>query len=241
MKKELLRAVQAAAQEEQARVVMLFGHGQHFCSGVDLKDMAANGWEHSPEGWGSHFDELIAISRAIWNLDIPVVAVVRGFALGGGLDLALIADYVLAGQSARLGAPEIMMGAFASTLIVSWLGGMKKGREILAMGVEVSAVEARELGLINRVFPDDQLGAEAEKWAAHICNIPRHAARMSKKAINMQYEMMGFWNSIALHREMSVTLNLHYDKAERAEALRFIREEGLKALLDQMNSKMLVK
>jgi len=241
MKKELLAAFRQAATECEASVVVLFGHGKNFSSGVDMKDMAYNGWEHTPDGWGGHFDEMIAISRAMWDLDIPVLSSVKGYALGAGCDVAVMADFVLAAQSARFGAPEIMMGAFAPTLIVPWLASMKKAREILMLGVEIGADEARDMGLVNRVFPDEDMDAQVELWAAHICNIPKPALRMSKKVINKQYELMGFWDSIDFNREMSVTLNLHKTVEERAASLRFIKEKGLKVLLTDMTGKMLIK
>jgi enoyl-CoA hydratase len=241
MKKELLKAFQQAALEIDSRAAVLFSHGAHFSSGIDLKDMAVDGWPHTPEGWGGHFDECIAVSRAMWDLEIPVVAAVKGYALGAGLDLAVTADFVLAADNAKFGAPEIMMGAFAPTLILPWLINMKKAREILAIGVELDARTAMELGLVNKVFPLEQLDKEVERWLTHICNIPKHASRMAKRVINRQYEIMGFWDSIAFNREMSVTLNLHKSKEEREEALRFIREEGVKALLKKQESITVVK
>lgn len=244
MKSDLVAAFKQAAEdvkEKDCRVVILFAHGKNFTSGVDLKDMAEKGWEHTPKGWAGHFDELIAGNRAIWDLPVPVIASVRGYALGGGLDLCLMCDYVLCTESARFGAPEIMMGAFAPTLICPWVVGMKKAREILALGVEMSAQEALQMGMVNRVLPDDKLDEEVEIWADHICNIPPEAARMAKKVINMQYEMMGFWESIAYNRDQSIILNLNKTREERAEALRFIREEGLKALLTKLQSITLIK
>lgn len=244
MKTELVEAFGQAArdvEEKDCRVVILFAHGKHFSSGVDLKDMAEKGWEHTPGGWGGHFDEMIAGSRAIWDLPVPVIASVRGYALGGGLDVCLMCDYVLCTESARFGAPEIMMGAFAPTLICPWVVGMKKAREILALGVEMSAREALQMGMVNRVLPEEELDAEVETWADHICNIPPQAARMAKKVINMQYEMMGFWESIAYNRDQSVILNLNKTVEERAEALRSIREDGLKALLKKLESITLIR
>lgn len=241
MKRELVEAFNLAAKEKEAMVVVLFGHGKNFSSGVDLKDMAVNGWEHTPEGWMGHFDELIATGRAMWNLDIPVIAAVKGFCLGGGCDLAMMADFVLASDNAKIGEPEIMMGAFAPTLIIPWLMGMKKAREFLVIGTELDAEEAMQLGLVNRVYPLDELDENVEKWVKHICNIPKPALKMSKKVINKQYELMGFWDAIEYNREYSVILNLNKTREERAEGLRFIREEGLRALVDLNNSKMIVK
>lgn len=241
MKKELLEAFNMAGQEKEAMVVVLFGHGNNFCSGVDLKDMAFNSWEHTPEGWAGHFNELIGTSRAMWNLDIPVIAAVKGFCLGGGCDLAMMADFVLAADNAKIGEPEIMMGAFAPTLIVPWLMGMKKAREFLVIGTELNAEEANQLGLINQVFPLDDLDENVEKWVKHICNIPKPALTMSKKVINKQYELMGFWDSIENNREMSVLLNLNKTREERADGLKFIREKGLKALLKQLDEKTIVR
>ncbi|GBF33697.1 enoyl-CoA hydratase [Desulfocucumis palustris] len=241
MKRELLEAFTMVAQEKEAMVVVLFGHGNNFCSGVDLKDMAFNGWEHTPEGWAGHFNQLISTSRVMWNLDIPVIAAVKGFCLGGGCDLAMMADFVLAADNTRIGEPEIMMGAFAPTLIVPWLMGMKKAREFLVIGTELDAEEAKELGLINRVFPLDALDENVEKWVKHICNIPRAALKMSKKVLNKQYELMGLWDAIEYNREYSVILNLNKTREERMDSLKFIREQGLKALLKQLDEKTIVR
>ena len=238
MKSELLQAFQALSREKKAMVAILFGHGGNFSSGVDLRSQE---WEHSPEGWRGHFDALINIGRTMWNLDIPVIAAVQGYCLGGGTDLAVMADFVLADETARFGEPEIMMGSFAPTLIIPWLAPMKKAREFLVMGVELNAEEAKNMGLVNRVYPAEQFDAEVEKWAAHICNTPRHALYTSKRVINKQYEIMGFWEAIDYNREMNVNMKLHTSKEEREENLRFLREGGLKAKLKDSADKRLVR
>ena len=82
MKIELLAAIRSLAEQDSINVAVIYGHGKHFSTGVDLKDSAVNPWEHTPEGWSEHFNYLINAAKAIWDLEIPVITAVKGFCLG---------------------------------------------------------------------------------------------------------------------------------------------------------------
>ncbi len=237
MKRELLEAVKQAADDKDASVVVIFGHGKSFSTGVDLKDSAFNPWDHSPEGWSGHFNQMIDTAKVIWNLDIPVITAVKGYCLGAGCDLALMGDLTLAADDAKFGEPEVRHGAFAPTLIVPWVVGMKKAKEFLIMGKTISANEAMGLGMVNEVFPLEEFEQNVEKWLEYICKLPKPALKVCKRAINKGYEMMGMFNAIEYNREISTLLALYKTKEEKEARNQFVKEKGLKAFLEQRDKK----
>ncbi len=237
MKRELLEAVKMAAEVKDATVVLIYGHGKAFSTGVDLKDAAFNSWEHSPEGWTGHFNQMIDTARVIWKMDIPVITAVKGYCLGAGCDLALMGDLTLASDDAKFGEPEVRHGAFAPTLIVPWVVGMKKAKEFLIMGKTIGADEAKAIGMVNEVFPLAEFDQNVESWLEYICKLPKPALKVCKRAINKGYEMMGLFDAIEYNREISALLALYKSKEERESRNQFVREHGLKAFLEQRDKK----
>ena len=165
-----VRAVDELAADRSVRVVVVTGEGSAFCSGGNT------GWIASePEAEVDYLrTRMIAFYRAwlsIRKLEVPTIAAVNGPAIGAGLCLALACDIRYAAQGARLGAPFVKLGmnpGMAATFLLPDVVGEANARELLLTGRTVEAEEARQLGLVSRVFPTDSFAAEVDEIAAGI-------------------------------------------------------------------------
>ena len=141
------------------------------------------------EKWSISYDErCIRYARERFaKIPKPVVAAVTGYALGGGCELSLCADYRVAGESARLGQPEILLGIIpgaGGTQRLSRLVGPSKAKDLVFTGRFVAAEEALRIGLVDQVVPDEQVYDAAKGWAAKFAEGPAYALRAAKEAID---------------------------------------------------------
>ena len=185
---DLIAALKAALREadadENLRAIIIRGAGKDFCSGADLsalQKIATASYEENIEDARS-LAELFALIRSV---RVPVIAAVHGRALAGGCGLALGCDLVVAGESARFGFPEVKIG-FVPAMVAAILRrnlGEKKSFELLTQGFEFTAAEALQLGLINRVVPDDDLTAAVMDLASVYTKVSGSAVAMTKRLI----------------------------------------------------------
>src|ERR1700761_4479002 len=154
------------AEDSRCGIVVLRGAGEHFCSGLDLSELRAM-IGRSMEQHRLDSMNVAELFRTLYNLSLPSIAVVRGFALAGGMGLATLCDFTLASDDARLGYTEVKIG-FVPAIVSSFLLlqlGEKQARDLLLTGRLIDAAEARTLGLITRVVPGDQLDAAMNELA----------------------------------------------------------------------------
>lgn len=180
---DLDRRVTELASDPKVRAVVLTGDGQYFSAGADLKEMATLDLATAPELVRRTLDLLGRIAA----FPSPVVAAINGLALGGGLELALAADLRIAGESAKLGAPEVgfgLMPAYGGTQRLSRLIGAAKAKELVFTGAMISAAEALRLGLVNKTVPAGQELRAARDLAHTIAQKAPKAVRASKRAIS---------------------------------------------------------
>src|SRR4030095_12069196 len=154
-----------ANDDAAVRVVVISGAGSDFCSGADLASLQkiADGSVTENAADARSLMELFALMRQV---NVPVVAAVRGKALAGGCGLASACDIVLASANAQFGYPEVKIG-FVPALVVAILRrnvSEKRAFELITRGAEISAAEAREFGLVNQVFSDDDFDNEVEGY-----------------------------------------------------------------------------
>ena len=126
------------------------------------------------------------------DLDRPVIAAVNGFALGGGTELALACDFIYASENAKFGQPEVALGifpGFGGTQRLPRLIGKAKAKELIMTGKHISAREAFELGIVNRVFPQASLMEEAQRVALQIAANGVIAVKLAKMVINAGFNM----------------------------------------------------
>lgn len=163
---ELRARLAEIRQDPQARVVVLTGAGDKaFCAGADLSGMAAGAGHldlHESRG------ELARLFADLWDLGKPTIARVRGYALAGGMGLALACDLVVAADDAVFGTPEIDVGLWPYMITVPLVRSMppKKALELMMTGRRVGAAEAERIGFVNQVVPVDALDATVDELAA---------------------------------------------------------------------------
>lgn len=192
LNEETLRELQGALKEvagrKDVRVVILTGEGDKaFVAGADIAAMKAM----NPR-------EALAFSRLghdtlgmIENLHQPVIAAVNGFALGGGLEIALACDFIYASEKAKLGVPEVTLGifpGFGGTQRLPRLIGKGRAKELIYTGGMIDASEASTLGIVNKVFPADTLMEEVFKTARTIAQNGPVAVSMAKASVNAGYD-----------------------------------------------------
>jgi enoyl-CoA hydratase/carnithine racemase len=184
--------IAAAALEVDAdpgvRAVVLYGGEKVFAAGADIKEMA----EASFAQVAADSRRLQAAFTAVARIGKPVVAAVTGYALGGGLELALCADFRVAGEGARLGQPEILLGIIpgaGGTQRLPRLIGPARAKDIVFTGRFVGATEALRIGLVDKVVPDGEVYRAARDLVAQYANGPAVALRAAKQAIDAGLEV----------------------------------------------------
>ena len=181
----LVEALEALNRKPELRCLVLTGGPKVFAAGADIQAMAA----------ASPVDIYLRNTRQLWQrlwaLDKPLIAAVCGVAFGGGCELALSCDLIVAGESACFGQPEIKLGIMpgaGGTQRLAPAIGPYRAMELILTGEPISASEALQAGLVNRVVPDDQVLAEARKLAAVIAERPPVAVRLARRAVRLGVE-----------------------------------------------------
>jgi len=185
----LRRAILELKHDPAIRVVILTGAGEKaFVAGADINELAVqrpvDGTEHALRG--QHVFDLIE------NLGKPVIAAINGYALGGGCELAMACTLRLAADTARLGQPEINLGiipGYAGTQRLARLVGKGAALDMLLSGRHITAADAQQMGLVNRIVPAAELMNEAKKLALELAAKPPIAMRYIIEAVNRGLEM----------------------------------------------------
>jgi methylglutaconyl-CoA hydratase len=197
-------ALRRAEGEEAVRVILITGAGADFCSGADLAALQkiADG---SVADNTADARALMEVFTLIREINVPVVAAVHGRALAGGCGLASACDIVLAMASARFGYPEVKIG-FVPAMVAAILRrnvSEKRAFELLTLGQEISAGEAKDMGLVNRVFPDDSFETETAEYVNGFQKMSRSAVALTKKLL---YQMDGLAFREALETGVDVNV-----------------------------------
>ncbi|NUS73327.1 MAG: enoyl-CoA hydratase/isomerase family protein [Corynebacteriales bacterium] len=183
-----LRAVAARCTEDDAvRAVILYGGEKVFAAGADIKELA----DLSAAQMAERVSGLNGSLTAIAQIPKPVIAAITGYALGGGLELALAADIRIAGRKAKLGFPEILLGLIpgaGGTQRAARLIGSSRTKELVYSGAMVTAEKAERWGLVNEVVDDEHVYEEAKSRAAQFAAGPARALRFAKEAIDSGLE-----------------------------------------------------
>ena len=183
---ELGDALDRFEADDEIGAVVITGSEKAFAAGADIKEMASKtfmdvyladfitqGWEH------------------ITKIRKPIIAAVNGYALGGGCEVAMMCDFILASETAKFGQPEITIGTIpgsGGTQRLTRFVGKSKAMEMCLTGRIMDAEEAERAGLVSRILPSDQLVEEAIKSATQIANLSRPIVLMAKESVNKAYE-----------------------------------------------------
>ena len=187
VQEEIRAAATEAAERDDVRAVVVYGGEKVFAAGADIKEMADMGYTDMVRRSGALQSSFTAVAQ----IPKPVVAAVTGYALGGGCELALCADVRFAAEDAVLGQPEVLLGVMpgaGGTQRLARLVGPAKAKDIIYTGRFVKADEALTIGLVDKVFPADQVYAEALAWAGSFSNAAAYALRAAKQSIDRGLE-----------------------------------------------------
>jgi enoyl-CoA hydratase/carnithine racemase len=188
VQEEIRQAATEASQREDVRAVVLYGGPKVFAAGADIKEMA----QASYQDMVSRSNALQASFTAVARIPKPTIAAITGYALGGGCELALCCDLRIAGEKAKLGQPEIQLGIIpgaGGTQRLPRLVGPARAKEMIFSGRFVSADEALQIGLVDRVVPDDEVYSAAMDMAEKFARGPAYALRAAKEAIDRGLEV----------------------------------------------------
>ena len=222
-------AIDAAAADPDVRVIALAGAGRAFCAGYDLTEEAA-GDIQGPVAWRDLLAADVAATMRVLDCPKPVIAQIHGYALAGGRELAMACDLVVAADGTKLGEPEIRYGSAPVALLMPFLVGQKKTRELLFTGDLVDAVEAERIGLVNRVVPAERLVAEVDALADRIARTPPEVIGPTKRMLNRAMDAMGLRQALEAGIDLGAIVNAA-DTPEQREWDTIVRRDGLKAAL----------
>ena len=188
MQEEIRAAALEVTERDDVRAVVLWGGERVFAAGADIKEMAAMSYADMVKRSGGLQSAFSAVAR----IPKPVVAAVNGYALGGGCELTLCADYRIAAEDATFGQPEVLLGVIpgaGGTQRLTRLIGPSKAKDLVFTGRFVGAAEALALGLADRVIPADQVYAEALAWAGQFRGAAALALRAAKESVDRGLEV----------------------------------------------------
>jgi enoyl-CoA hydratase len=199
----LTRALTAILDELEANddvgAMVLTGNDKAFAAGADIKEMRQRSFTDM------YLADFVTSSwERITRCRKPIIAAVAGYALGGGCELALMCDFILAAETARFGQPEITIGILpgaGATQRLPRFIGKSKAMDMVLTGRMIDAVEAERMGLVARIIPAETLVEEAVATAQHIASFSRPAVYMAKECVNRAYET-GLAEGIRFERRM---------------------------------------
>lgn len=177
---QLRRMLEDVLSDPATRLVEIHGSARAFCAGVEIRD-------HFPDRAPAMLSEFHALIRTALYARVPVISVVRGFCLGGGMELALASDLVVAAGDATFGQPEIRVGCFApvASVLLPLLIPEKKALELLLTAKTISGNEAEGLGLVNRAVPASELDAAIDGLRRELLNKSPAVLALARKAARL--------------------------------------------------------
>lgn len=199
MIRELRAALDQVAADEGVKVLVITGAGRAFCAGVDVAD-------HTAARVGEMLHVFHDAIRQVMSLEMPVIAAVNGAALGGGWELAMACDMVVAREDAKIGQPEIMLGCYppVAAALMPRLIGWQRAMELILTGRTITAAEGQPLGLVNRTLPAETFAQGVDEFIGPLTALSRPVLRMTKRVVKEGLEL-GF--QAALERAEAIYLN----------------------------------
>ncbi len=178
MMEEMADVLGRLAADPEVSVLVITGAGRAFCAGVDVAD-------HTADRVSTMLGAFHAVIERMRALPFPVVAAVNGAALGGGCELLLAADIVLARSGAKIGQPEIRLGVFppVAAVLMPRLTGLQAAMDLILSGRTLLAEEAHELGLVSRVIPADDFQQEVDSYVNGLASLSAPVLRLTKRAV----------------------------------------------------------
>jgi enoyl-CoA hydratase/carnithine racemase len=231
LKRTLIERFHEADREPATAVVVLRAEGRSFSAGYDISpnpERAAR--RGNALAWHTSLTDDVKLEMTPWDMTKPVVASVQGHCLGGGCELAMMCDLTIAADDALFGEPEIRFSNVGPALIMPFVVGLKRAREMLYFGDPIDAQTALRYGMVNRVVPRAELEAATLRYARRLALISPEALAATKLAVNRGADAAGFRN--AIRAGLDVLAPLYAARTEVGMKFDEIREkEGLGAAL----------
>ncbi len=225
-----VRFQEADADDDNVSVVVLSGVGDHFGAGYDLK---FPWYEHYGEGVLNARNMLVACAEfefGPWDCTKPVIAMTRGYCLAGSCELAMMCCITFASETSRFGEPEIRFSTAPPVLVMPWIVGLKKARELLYTGDIIQARDALDIGMVNQVYNDDELERETFRYAKRAAAISLEGLRTTKASINRGAEIAGIRQAIDYGVEQGAMLDATETEAQKMFS-KIRSEKGLTAAI----------
>lgn len=237
MPEELEKAMAEANADDDVRVIILQGAGHSFCAGFDFSENLDHfsGWGLSGAGepWNPGKDMMVVTSpfigpvpkfMSIWRSPKPVIARVHGWCVGGGSDMALLSDVIIASEDARFGTPYSRVWGCYLTGLWLYRLGLTKVKMLALTGDSISGKEAEEMGLINKAYPLEELDEKVEYWANRMAQCPTAQLAAMKLIINQAYDNMGLQSTQILGPILDGYMR---NIPEGSEFVRIAKEQGI--------------
>ncbi len=231
LRRVLIDRFHEADRDPTTSVVVLRAEGRSFCAGYDIGPSPARAARRGNAlAWHESLTEDVTLEMTPWDMKKPVIASVQGHCLGGGCEMAMMCDITIAADDAVFGEPEIRFSNVGPALILPFVVGLKRAREMLYVGDPIDAQTALAYGMVNRVVPRADLSAATLKFARRMALIAPEALAGTKLAINRGADAAGFRN--AIRAGLDVLAPLYAARTEIGMKFDEIREkEGLGAAL----------
>ena len=231
LKRRLVERLHEADRDPATSVVVLRAEGRSFSAGYDISPNPARAARKGNAlAWHESLTDDVALEMTPWDMRKPVIASVQGHCLGGGCELMMMCDLTVAADDALFGEPEIRFSNVGPALIMPFVIGLKRARELLYLGDPIDAQTALQYGMVNRVVPRADLAATTMKLARRLALISPEALAGTKLAVNRGADAAGFRN--AIRAGLDVLAALYAARTEVGMKFDEIREkEGLGAAL----------
>ncbi|WP_129115483.1 enoyl-CoA hydratase/isomerase family protein [Halegenticoccus tardaugens] len=231
---ELTAAVERADGDD-VRAVVVTGSGDAFSSGYDLRESGGRAETGPPtvEAGLDRQNRALELFTTIYELDLPVIAAVNGYALAGGSDLALTCDYAVASERARFGYPGVRMGGLTLSLVYPFRMHVNHARELMYTGKLINADDAERIGMVNRTVGHDELMDSVWDEVDAIKKVPSATVQLTKHMLNGVMDMQGYRPAVK-NSGYIATLSHHTEPGKKFFEIR--DEEGVGAAIEWMNS-----
>lgn len=225
--RELIAALGQAEALPEVKVVILTGAGpKAFCTGWDMEGIA----ESSLADLENMIRSNLELFFKVWNLRLPVVAAINGYAIGAGSALALACDLALAADHAQLGEPEVRHGGLSPFLVLPFLTHSRIVHEMSYFGDMLGADDLYRHGLVNRVVPRDRLEAEAWQYAERLAKVPGFSVQMTKRSLRAAYDVIGL-SAVVRQHGLADTIVIGANFPEQKALLEILVKQGMRAFL----------
>ncbi len=231
LRRLLVERLHEADRDPATSVVILRAEGRSFSAGYDIGPSPARAARRGNAlAWHESLADDVALEMTPWDMRKPVIASVQGHCLGGGCELAMLCDLTVAADDALFGEPEIRFSNVGPALVMPFVIGLKRARELLYLGDPIDAQTALAYGMVNRVVPRAELAEATLKLARRMALISPEALAATKLAVNRGADAAGFRN--AIRAGLDVLAPLYAARTEVGVRFDEIRErDGLGAAL----------